>query len=55
MGATILSAAGIETEYFGLGTSLFSKQKTLVEKYDVDFIENEFKKKSSFYKNFCHE
>ena len=55
MGPTVLSAAGIKTEYLGLGTSLFSQQKTLVEKYDIDFIEEEIRKKSSFYKDFCHE
>ena len=53
MGPTILTAAGIEIDHLGLGTSLFSDKQTLVEKYDLDFIETEIKKKSSFYENFC--
>ena len=53
MGPTILSAAGLDVKHLGLGVSLFSDEKTLVERYDLDFIEKEIKKKSSFYEDFC--
>lgn len=51
MAPTILESVGakLEGRRFGLGTSLFSKQKTLLEQYGTSYINSEFKKHSSFY------
>lgn len=50
---TILAAIGvkIEGERLGLGTNLFSGEKTLVEKYDPYYVFGELKKKSNWYNN----
>ena len=50
---TILSAIGfkIEGNRLGLGTNLFSNQKTIFEEYGYSYINQEFKKNSTFYKN----
>ena len=50
---TILSAIGfqIEGDRLGLGTNLFSNQKTIFEEYGYAYINQEFKKNSTFYKN----
>ncbi len=39
----------IEGEQLGLGVNLFSNKKTLLEEYGVDYVDNEFTKKSTFY------
>ncbi len=52
---TTLAALGaeIEGERLGLGTNLFSSEKTLIETYGYDFLDLELQKKSSYYnKNF---
>lgn len=51
MAPTILESIGahIEGGRFGLGTSLYSKQKTLVEQYGADYINKEFQKEHPFY------
>lgn len=48
---TTLSAMGvkIEGDKLGLGVDLFSNKKTLVEKYGFDYVNDELKKKSTFY------
>ena len=48
---TILSALGvkIEGDRLGLGTDLFSEEKTLLEKYGYDYMSQELRKKSNFY------
>ena len=48
---TTLAAMGCEIkgDRLALGTNLFSKQKTLLEKYGVDFASNELTMSSSFY------
>jgi phosphoglycerol transferase len=53
MAPTILESIGakLEGRQFGLGTSLFSKKKTLVEKYGISHINNELKKRSEFYED----
>ena len=50
---TVLSAIGckIEGERLGLGTNLFSNKKTLFEEHGFEKVNEEFKKKSSFYNN----
>lgn len=54
MAPTILESIGakLEGSRFGLGTSLFSKEKTLIEKYGTNHINNEFKKEQRFYFSF---
>ena len=48
--STIASlGAKIEGERLGLGTNLFSNEKTLAEKYDINKINEELKKESLFY------
>ena len=37
----------IEGNRLGLGTNLFSKEETLLEKYDYDYLNKELKKKRS--------
>ena len=48
---TTLAALGakIEGEKLALGTNLFSKEKTLLEKYDMEYLNNELMKTSKFY------
>lgn len=48
---TILESIGAQVEghRFGLGTSLFSEEKTLCERYDPDWINQEFQKRHPFY------
>ncbi len=50
---TILAALGykIEGERLGLGTNLFSKEKTLLERDGVEYVNTELTKKSEFYNN----
>ena len=50
---TTLGALGakIEGNRLGLGTNLFSNEKTLIEKYGVEYVNNELKKESRFYDN----
>ena len=53
MAPTILEAIGatLEGHRFGLGTSLFSNEKTLLEKHGAKYINDELSKKSPFYLN----
>lgn len=54
---TTLAAMGarIEGDRLGLGTNLFSDQKTLTEEYGYDFLNFELLKRSDFYnKEFLH-
>ena len=48
---TILASMGVEIEgnKLGLGTNLFSEEKTLVEKYGLEYVDGELKKNSTFY------
>lgn len=48
---TVLSAMGVEVkdDRLGLGVNLFSEEKTLMEKYGYDYVNNELSKKSLFY------
>ena len=48
---TTLASLGakIEGEKLGLGTNLFSSQKTLIEKYGLKYVQEELLKKSKFY------
>ncbi len=48
---TTLSALGVKIEgnRLGLGTDLFSGDKTLLEKYGYNYLHNELRKKSNFY------
>ena len=48
---TFLESIGAQVEghRFGLGTSLFSEEKTLCERYDPDWINQEFQKRHPFY------
>lgn len=48
---TILASMGVEIEgnKLGLGTNLFSEEKTLVEKYGLEYVDGELKKNSAFY------
>ena len=50
---TTLAALGaqIQGNRLGLGTNLFSKEKTLIEKYGLEYIDNELSKTSKFYDN----
>lgn len=51
---TVLSALGCEIkgEKLGLGTNLFSGEKTLAEKYGLKNLKKELSKNSKYYKNF---
>ena len=48
---TTLAAMGVEIkgDKLGLGTNLFSGEKTLIEEYGLEYFESEIAKKSSFY------
>ena len=48
---TTLASIGatIEGNKLGLGVNLYSDKKTLIEKYDIDYVYNEIQKKSTFY------
>ena len=35
----------------GIGTNLFSDNETIIEKYGIDYVNNELNKKSKFYNN----
>lgn len=50
---TILASIGvdIEGEKLGLGTNLFSNEETLLEKYSLEYINNELSKTDLFYQN----
>lgn len=50
---TTLSALGvtIDGNKLGLGTNLFSEEETLIEKYGLEYVNNELKKNSRFYDN----
>jgi len=50
---TTLSALGatIEGNKLALGTNLFSEEQTLIEKYGIEYVENELMKVSKFYDN----
>lgn len=50
---TTLAALGakIEGNKLALGTNLFSNEMTLIEKYGVEYVNNELKKTSKFYDN----
>lgn len=54
---SILEAAGfkLQSHRFGLGTSLFSNQKTLVEQIPLKEIDNELNKKSTIYEYFLQD
>ena len=41
--------AKIEGERLGLGTNLFSEKETLVGKYGLEYVKEEFNKASKFY------
>ncbi len=49
---SVLAALGVkvEGERLGLGTNLFSGEKTLAEQYGTEYINEEFGKNSKFYK-----
>ncbi|WP_100065202.1 LTA synthase family protein [Miniphocaeibacter massiliensis] len=51
MAPTILASIGAEIEgnKLGLGVNLYSGEKTLLEKYGFDYIDEELKKNSTFY------
>ena len=48
---TTLAALGatIKGNKLGLGTNLFSNELTLIEKYGVEYVNNELMKTSKFY------
>ena len=50
---TILASLGVKIkgEHLGLGTNLFSDEKTLLEKYGVKKINSEVTKYSKFYRD----
>jgi len=50
---TTLAALGVKIEgnRLGLGVNLYSNELTIIEKYGYNYVDNELKKKSSFYKN----
>ena len=50
---TTLAAMGatIEGNKLGLGTNLFSEEKTLIEKYGFEYVDKEMQKVSTFYDN----
>ncbi|QSF13893.1 sulfatase-like hydrolase/transferase [Mycoplasma sp. Mirounga ES2805-ORL] len=52
---TTIAALGFEIEgnKLGLGTNLFSGEKSLPEKYGYKYINEEFNKRSHFYNNLC--
>lgn len=54
---TVIAALGarIDGNRLGLGTNLFSGEKTLAEKYGYDKIDTEFAKKSTFYNEYIWE
>lgn len=41
--------ASIQGERLGLGTNLFSQEKTLIAKYGLEYVKEELSKKSTFY------
>ena len=43
--------ADIDGDKLGLGTNLYSSKKTLIEKYNIDYVNAELQKKSTFYNN----
>lgn len=47
---TVLASLGVEIEgdCLGLGTNLFSESRTLIEKYGIQNVESELRKKSDF-------
>ena len=49
---TTLASIGaeIENNKLGLGVNLYSNEKTLVEKYSLDYVNDELTKKSNYYK-----
>jgi phosphoglycerol transferase len=50
---TTLASLGCEIkgERLGLGTNLFSGEKTLIEKYGADYLNDELNKMSDYYNN----
>lgn len=50
---TTLVAIGcqIEGDRLGLGTNLFSNKQTIFEEFGYDYVNEEFRKKTTFYKN----
>ena len=48
---TILASLGIDidSDRLGLGTNLFSNEKTLIEQYGFNRVNSEIKKYSSYY------
>ena len=50
---TTLASLGVSIEgnKLGLGTNLFSDEKTLIEEYDFTYVNNELSKKSNYYDN----
>lgn len=50
---TILASIGVDIdgEKLGLGTNLFSNEETLLEKYSLEYINNELSKTDLFYQN----
>ena len=50
---TTLAALGVEIKEnrLGLGINLFSDEKTLIEQYGYNYVNEELKKKSTFYNN----
>ena len=50
---TTLAAMGatLEGNRLGLGTNLFSEEKTLIEKYGFEYVDKEMQKVSTFYDN----
>ncbi len=50
---TTLASLGVQIEgdRLGLGTNLFSDNETIIEKYGIDFVNNELDKKSEYYNN----
>ena len=51
--STTLGALGanINGNRLGLGTNLFSDEKTLIEKYGIQYVNDELKKISKYYNN----
>lgn len=51
---TILASIGgrVESQHLGIGTNLFSNQKTLLEKYGLDYINNELAKTDIYYQKY---
>lgn len=51
---TTLAALGaqIKGNKLGLGTNLFSDEQTLIEKYGLEYVDNELMKTSKFYDNY---